>query len=893
MIGTTVSHYRILEKLGEGGMGVVYKAHDIKLDRDVALKFLPPQVSASEADRQRFIQEAKAAAALNHPNICTIHGIEDVDEGGGIKTFIVMEFVEGKTLREHAGALSSKEAIDIGAQIAGGLAAAHEHGIVHRDIKPENVMVRKDGRVLIMDFGLAMLKGALRLTKTGSTVGTARYMSPEQILGREIDHRSDIFSLGVVLYELFAGRSPFQGEHEAAVLYEIANVEPVPPSAVKPEIRPELDALILDCLAKDPNERCQSAAELRRKLISLNSGARPAVSSMGRPGGTPSGAQGIVLDETRVKRSRRWNLLLSSAVILLLFAVAVLLFYPRQESLDPSKYKYAPFATEREPEEQPAWSPDGKTIAYTRLVEGVSQIFMRNLDNPLPSKLTALPRGAGSPFWSSDGNVVYFISEDQLCSIGLAGGEPRTVLEGGVSAATISPDAKTIAYWSYETLEGGDSTEVRSALYIASPTDTSRRKYRPAPFEIAGNYVPNYLRFSPDGKKLGLSTCQAGAKGGWFWILPWPDGENAKPSRAFEAAQFNGPHSFSWMPDSRHVVLSIEGNLSIGDTETGRLRQITSSVEGEIGNGNVSLDGKRIAFTKRQRDYNVMQIPLDGSQPKLIMASSRNESSLSFAKAGDKAAYITDRSGDDEIWLRVNGVDFRPIVTKKDFPGVERFKIIASNISPDGNHIEFSIFGTNIGEKIFIISTEGGKPTRVLSGDNYECMGIWSPDSRELAVAITENGSQKLAIVRSGGREPPRFIPNTNDGFSRVTWSPDGTWIAYGSGEDIVLVSPDGSVKKKIPSPETAHENGYLLVWSKDGSTIYVASSVGKGARLHAVDINSGKSRMLAEYQDEIEFSAYFNYALFGCLTSDGKNFVTTVLEVKSDIWMLEGFPEK
>jgi serine/threonine protein kinase len=886
MIGTTVSHYRILEKLGEGGMGVVYKAHDIKLDRDVALKFLPPQVSASEADRQRFIQEAKAAAALNHPNICTIHGIEDVDEGGSIKTFIVMEFVDGKTLRERAGTLSSKEAIDIGAQIAGGLAAAHDHGIVHRDIKPENVMVRKDGRALIMDFGLAMLKGALRLTKTGSTVGTARYMSPEQVLGREIDHRSDIFSLGVVLYELFAGRSPFQGEHEAAVLYEIANVDPVPPSAVKPEIRPELDALILDCLAKDPNERCQSAAELRRKLISLNSGARPAVSSIGQPG--------IVLDETRVKRSRRWNLLLSSAVILLLSAVAVLLFYPRQESLDPSKYKYAPFATEQEPERVPAWSPDGRTIAYTRLVEGVSQIYMRNLDSPLPSKLTALPQDAGSPFWSPDGNVVYFISESQLYSIGLAGGEPRKVLERGVIAAAISPDAKSIAYWSDEPLESGDSTEVRSSLYIASPADTSRRKYRPAPFECVGSYIPTYLQFSPDGKKLALSTMQAGGKGITFWILPWPDGEDAKPSRAFDTAQFGGPPSFSWMPDSRHVVLAIKGNLWVGDTETGRLRQITSSIEGEIGTVDVSRDGKRIAFNKAKGDYNVIQIPLDGSQPKLIMASSRSEYSLSFAMAGDKSAYITNRSGDDEIWLRVNGVDFRPIVTKKDFPDVGRFGIVSSNISPDGNHIEFSISGNDFAERIFISSTEGGKPTRLLSGDNYECMGSWSPDSKELAVSISEKGSQKLAIVRSGGQEPPRLIPNVNDEmYNRASWSPDGKWIAYGYGEDIVLVSPDGRVKEKIPSPETAHEKGYLLVWSKDGSTIYVASSVGKGARLHAVDINSGKSRKLAEYQDEIEFSTNYNFALFGCLASDGKSFVTTTFDYKSDIWILEGFPVK
>ncbi|MGH2568034.1 MAG: serine/threonine-protein kinase, partial [Bacteroidota bacterium] len=200
MVGQIISHYKILEKLGEGGMGVVYKAQDTKLDRLVALKFLPPHVSASEQDKARFIQEARAAAALNHPNICTIHGIEE-HEG---QSYIVMEFVEGQTLREKSvgtGGVASvpmKQSIEIGIQLADGLAAAHEKGIVHRDLKPENIMLQKDGRVRIMDFGLAKLKGASRLTKAGSTVGTAGYMSPEQVQGLDTDHRTDIFSLGVL-----------------------------------------------------------------------------------------------------------------------------------------------------------------------------------------------------------------------------------------------------------------------------------------------------------------------------------------------------------------------------------------------------------------------------------------------------------------------------------------------------------------------------------------------------------------------------------------------------------------------------------------------------------------------------------------------------------------------
>ena len=229
MINTVISHYKILEKLGEGGMGVVYKAQDTTLDRMVALKFLPDHVAASEQDSTRFLQEARAAAALNHPNICTIHSIDNADG----RSFIVMEFVDGQMLLEKKSSLPLKQAIDFGIQIAEGLAAAHEKGVVHRDIKPENIMVRRDGIVQVMDFGLAKLRGATRLTKEGSTVGTAGYMSPEQVQGLETDHRSDIFSLGVLLYEMMTGQLPFKGVHETAINYEIVTrIGPRPTSIV-------------------------------------------------------------------------------------------------------------------------------------------------------------------------------------------------------------------------------------------------------------------------------------------------------------------------------------------------------------------------------------------------------------------------------------------------------------------------------------------------------------------------------------------------------------------------------------------------------------------------------------------------------------------------------------
>ena len=261
MIGKTIAHYKILEKLGEGGMGVVYKAEDTKLQRMVALKFLPLEVAGDDELRQRFINEARTASALNHPNICTIYSVED-----GEQPFIAMEFVEGKELREliiRNSQFSIDNCLTYATQIAAGLQAVHKKGIVHRDIKPANIMVTEDGLVKVMDFGLAKMKGQPALTKTGSTIGTIAYMSPEQARNEEVDHRSDIFSFGAVLYELCSGRQPFAGHYEAATLYSVVHEEP----ELLPESVPaELQRIVFKCLEKEVNNRYQSSAELLADL---------------------------------------------------------------------------------------------------------------------------------------------------------------------------------------------------------------------------------------------------------------------------------------------------------------------------------------------------------------------------------------------------------------------------------------------------------------------------------------------------------------------------------------------------------------------------------------------------------------------------------------------------
>ena len=343
MIGQTILQYRILEKLGEGGMGVVYKAHDTKLDRVVALKFLPHHLAGHEAEQARFLQEARAASALNHPNVCTIFDIKEEND----KLFIVMEYVDGTTIRQKLPIAKLQEALTYAIQIGEALHEAHGKGIVHRDIKCENIMLNSKNQIKVMDFGLAKLKGSLKLTKTSSTVGTLAYMAPEQLQGGDVDARSDIFSFGVVLFEMLTGHMPFRGEHEAAMMYSIVNEEPEPVQKSRPDIVPEIDRIIRRALEKDPEDRYQHiddlVSELRRvqkqstKISRIPPGEMPAPPS----GETKAESYesdhpvgGAKTPDQSRKRSRQFVIL---GVILLLLAGGVfgyISFFGKHESID-------------------------------------------------------------------------------------------------------------------------------------------------------------------------------------------------------------------------------------------------------------------------------------------------------------------------------------------------------------------------------------------------------------------------------------------------------------------------------------------------------------------------------------------------------------------------------
>jgi non-specific serine/threonine protein kinase len=360
MIGKTISHYRILEKLGEGGMGIVYKAEDTKLDRTVALKFLTQQALGGEEEKARFTHEAKSAAALPHPNICTVYEIDEVQS----QTFIAMEYVEGRSLKDRveSGPLKLEEAVGLAIQVAEGLQEAHEKGIVHRDMKPANVMVTAKGQAKIMDFGLAKSAKGAALTQTGTTLGTIAYMSPEQTRGGAVDGRTDIWSLGVILYELVTGQRPYKGDYEQAVVYSILNADPEPVTAVRTGVSMELERTIIKCLEKDPAVRYQTAADLIADLRHIQRSPSAAV--------TESRAVSSAAEPAR--RPRRWPYAIGAVVLV---AIAIVFFrqYFAPAGTEPSSDRkmlvVLPFENLGHAEDE--YFADGITDAITARLAGI------------------------------------------------------------------------------------------------------------------------------------------------------------------------------------------------------------------------------------------------------------------------------------------------------------------------------------------------------------------------------------------------------------------------------------------------------------------------------------------------------------------------------------------
>ena len=492
MTGQTISHYKVTGKLGEGGMGVVYKAEDTKLERTVALKFLAPHLLQDEEARKRFHREAKAAAGLSHPNICTVY---EISEGDG-QTFLVMEFIEGESLdaKIERGPLSLKEALGFARQVADGLGAAHAKGVVHRDIKPGNLLVTPEGRVKILDFGLALLTEGSKLTKLDTTVGTVAYMSPEQAQGAEVDHRTDIWALGCVTYEMVRGQRPFQGVYDQALVYEIVNQEPEPLTGVRTGVPMELEWIVGKCLAKDREDRYGRAEDMMLDLRTLAEKLKSGGSTVLRTGvavgeggarhvapvqgSAEVGVQpGLVAQQTAapvvasevVLSKGKLRLLCAVFAVTALALLAVSFLYFRQTAPEAPLRRFA--FTPESLQERGGWrvviSPNGRHIVYVAGGEE-TKLWVRDLDREQPRELNST-EGGRAPFWSPDSQFIGFATTRELKKISLQGGPaitlcplPSPTFVGG----SWSPEGNFIAFGSgnpsriYEVPARGGETQL-------------------------------------------------------------------------------------------------------------------------------------------------------------------------------------------------------------------------------------------------------------------------------------------------------------------------------------------------------------------------------------------------------------------------------------------------
>jgi len=855
--GSQFGPYLIKSLVGVGGMGEVYRARDTRLNRDVALKFLHPG-----ADIQRFEREAQVIAALNHPNIVAIY---DVGED-----YLVTELVDGKPLRSLKPSL--REAVDWAAQIADGLAAAHAAGITHRDLKPDNVMVTgaasgQPGRVKILDFGLAHharseVLGETDATRTvaGTVMGTAGYMSPEQVRGQPADARSDIFSFGATVYEMLSGRPPFAAETAVQTMSAVIEREPAPlPELVPPGLR----SIVGRCLEKEPARRFQSAFDLAYSLRALS--------------GSTIAAMPV---ETPRLAGRRLRLALAASGIGLILLAAAWMLRPWQPDL--AAYRFVPFATEEYPEYGAAWSPDGRSIAYSAIADHEYRILMKSVAGGLPTIVARHPMSGATNVvaglsWSADGSRLYYVFLAQAWSVARTGGTPEPLklgdLNSRVRSVAAAPDGSGLAF-SRGALDGN---RIVYSLWFA-PVNGS------PPVKMAGadqRPLVN-LAWAPDSSHLLAS--EDAASGEDLFLVARNGGAHRLLEGEFQRTLFT-----AWLPEGRYaLVTSSHSNLGIRmvDTRSGNTRAVlpTSTPVGAI---SVSPDGGRIACTMGVARTSIMEIPLDGSAPHPFLKSRAENSELAWSPDGTEFAYVYD----EEIRIRNRaGTAERTVVSHRDFPGYRgTLQFEKPSFSPDGQRLLYTLFGVQgHGQGVWISPVNGGPPAVVEQAAGYA--PLWTSNGTAILVNPSSAAANSARAFgggiwryRLGGSDTPEQIfPGTCDPAP----SPDGKWmICPASQAGMTLVSLETKEARVLSSERMA-----TAAFSQDGGSIYAVRPAGDKPELVRVDVGSGRVQTLSTLPPDFAVGGPFGGPTRMVLSPDGKSLFTTVRRNEGDIWILEGF---
>jgi eukaryotic-like serine/threonine-protein kinase len=888
--GTKLGPYEIVAPLGAGGMGEVYRARDLRLGREVAVKIVSGTYSQDTDHLRRFEQEARAASALNHPNIIVLYDI-GTHEGA---PYLVIELLEGVTLRDRlmSGPLPVRKAIEYAVQVAQGLASAHDKGIVHRDLKPENIFVCRDGRIKILDFGLAKLAGPepsdktlthLELpnqTREGVALGTAGYMSPEQVRGEKADARSDIFSFGAVLYEMLSGQRAFEGRTPADRASAILKDEPEELMARARNIPPALDRVVRRCLEKSPETRFQSARDLAFYLESISSASESAAS-----------AALAALSNKKPMQVKRL------AAIALLLAVGVAGWWlGRSSEARPAYVKFLRLTDFVGLEESPAFSPDGKSVAFVSDSTGSRQIWVRLLTGGPPLQIT---KGTGAhldPRWAQDSaSIIYFTpppegdAQGALWEVSALGGAPR-ILTAAMSGADVSHDGKRLTFFRLN----GKQME----LVVADRDGSNVRVVNQAVLSFSYR-LP---RWSPDDASIAYLHSQEN----WADDIYVVSSSGGTPRRLTnDVALMSG---VAWSPDGSSLIFSTARGSTllylptlhlwrISKSGTG-LRQLTFGDEGDE-SPDVDRTG-RVVVSRKHMDFNIWKFPVDGSTEENVRLATRithqtgQVQTPSLDPNDREMAYLSDSGGHGNLWvLPLSGSEARQITFEKDPTLVMGLPLW----SPDGKQIAFATARLSLdarGVGYWLVRPDGSDLHCALKFGSW---ATWSSDSKWLYYSesspLQPTGSFRLMKLPVTGGSP--VVVRTDNARGSAV-APDGSALYY----VVPLQNLNGSLdyELKVARPEDGPSillarisgerspiwQGLQPVISPDGKSLVMPLDDSMGTNVWVASTADGKLRRVTDFGQKRTFIARRI-----SWSADGESVFAAVGEGDADIVQMDG----